>query len=237
MIAVPVDPEAHRIFDLAAWVAAFGAGWLVSRWRLQDARRSFPQRPGYLIALATGAVLGAYIAGTLPSLMNGTASLSHSVAGALAGAIVGVEIYKAANGITQSTGAIFVAPFAVGIVIGRWGCLYAGLADGTYGTPTTLPFGVDLGDGVARHPVQVYESLAMLAFLVAYVAALRVRAKWALAHGFYAMAIFYGAQRFVWEFLKPYPTLIGPFNLFHFIALGLLGYGCVFIARARSRSA
>ena len=28
------------------------------------------------------------------------------------------------------------------------------------------------------------------------------------------------AQRFLWEFLKPYQTLLGPFNLFHFICAG-----------------
>ena len=30
----------------------------------------------------------------------------------------------------------------------------------------------------------------------------------------------YGLQRFVWEFFKPYATLIGPFNLFHLVCLG-----------------
>lgn len=172
MIAVPVDPDAHRYFDFAAWVSAFGAGWLVSRWRLAAARGEFPRRPGYLVALGIGAIVGAYIAGSLPSLMSGSGSLSHSVVGALAGAILAVELYKAAHGITRSTGAVFVAPFALGIVVGRWGCLFSGLADGTHGAPTALSFGVDLGDGVARHPVQIYESLAMLAFLVAYVVAL-----------------------------------------------------------------
>lgn len=39
--------------------------------------------------------------------------------------------------------------------------MLAGLPDGTYGSPTSLPWGVDLGDGVARHPTQLYESVAM----------------------------------------------------------------------------
>ncbi len=237
MIAIPVDPRAHFYFDILAWAAALAAGWLVGRWRLADARSRFPRRPGYVIALGAGAIIGAYLAGTAPSLMSGSASLSHSVVGALAGAILAVEIYKAANGINHSTGALFVAPFAVGIVIGRWGCLFSGLADGTHGSPTALPFGVDLGDGQSRHPVQAYESLAMLIFLGVWISGLAMRAKWALAHGFHAMAIFYGAQRFLWEFLKPYPTLIGPFNLFHFISLGLVIYGCVWIAGARRPAA
>lgn len=235
MIEIPVDPNAHRWFDLAAWSAGLGAGWLVNRWRLAEASRKFPRDPFYLLALAAGAVIGAYLAGSLPLLFEGKGSLGHSVAGALAGAIVAVELYKAGRGIRESTGAIFVAPFTVGIIIGRFGCLFAGLADGTYGTATSLPWGVDLGDGVQRHPVQVYESLAMLAFLVAYLEGLARRRDWAMKYGFYAMAMAYGGERFFWEFLKPYPKVAGPFNLFHFISAGLVIYGWIFIARARRR--
>ena len=46
-----------------------------------------------------------------------------------------------------------------------------------------------------------------------------------------ALQVFYGAQRFVWEFLKPYPTLIGPFNHFHLMSAGLVIYGATMIAR------
>ncbi len=235
MIAVPTDPSLHRLFDLAAWAAGIGAGFAVSRWRLGEAQAAVPRRHGYFIALAGGAILGAYLAGTLPTLAAGSPALSHSVVGALAGAILAVEIYKAAYGIKGSTGGVFVAPFAVGIVIGRWGCLFSGLPDGTYGAPTSLPWGVDLGDGVARHPVQIYESAAMLLFVSVYLAALARRADWAMRYGFYFMAMWYAAQRFAWEFLKPYPSVIGPFNLFHFICVGLFVYGLVWLARERRR--
>jgi len=97
--------------------------------------------------------------------------LSHSVVGALVGAIVAVEIYKAIKGVRGSTGGVFVGSFAIGIVVGRFGCLFAGLPDRTYGTETNLPWGIDLGDGIARHPVQMYESAAMAAFLALYLVA------------------------------------------------------------------
>jgi len=45
----------------------------------------------------------------------------------------------------------------VGLIIGRVGCFLAGLEDDTYGIPTDLPWGVDLGDGVRRHPTQLYD--------------------------------------------------------------------------------
>jgi prolipoprotein diacylglyceryltransferase len=192
-----------------------------------------PRETGLLLSLLGGAILGAYLAGTLATALQGAGSLSHSIAGALAGGIVAVEVYKAARGIRASTGGALVAPLAAGIVVGRWGCLFAGLPDGTFGTPSALPWGIDLGDGVARHPVQIYESLSVAGFLAAYLWGLAVRAPWALAHGFHAMILWYAAQRFAWEFLKPYPSVLGPLNVFHLICGGLFVYGLVWIARAR----
>ncbi len=100
--------------------------------------------------------------------LGGMWRMGHSIAGAVAGGIVGVEMFKFARGIRGSTGAQFVAPLAAGIAVGRLGCFFAGLPDYTYGTPTSLPWGVDFGDGVPRHPVQLYESAAMLLFLLLY---------------------------------------------------------------------
>jgi len=134
-----------------------------------------------------------------------------------------------------STGGPFVIPLSLGIIIGRWGCLFAGLADQTYGIPTALPWGVDLGDGIARHPVEIYESLAMALFLAAYWPSLIKGRRWATERGFHAFVLAYAVQRFAWEFLKPYPTLIGPFNLFHIAMIGLAAYALVWIARGRSR--
>jgi prolipoprotein diacylglyceryltransferase len=45
---------------------------------------------------------------------------------------------------------------------------------------------------------------------------------------------FYGLQRFAWEFLKPYGTLIGPFTLFHILSATLVAYSVVMIATAPS---
>jgi len=42
-------------------------------------------------------------------------------------------------------------------------------------------------------------------------------ASWA-TQGFYLAVGFYGLQRFVWEFFKPYGPLVGPFTLFHFLS-------------------
>src|SRR5262249_2628692 len=144
--------------------------------------------------------------------------------GGLAGAILAVEILKRRLGITESTGLRFAVPLAAAVAVGRLGCFFAGMEDYTYGTPTGLPWGHDFGDGIHRHPVQLYEAIAMLLFLAAFVPLLRRGFRIATRTGFYFFVGGYAAQRFLWEFIKPYGTVIGPFNLFHLICLGLLGY-------------
>jgi len=237
-IPVPTAPAAHLPFDLLAWACAAAlAVWLRRTW-LKDAQNRLAQLgSGYLVALVAGAIPGAWLAGSINTLDQPAPALSHSVVGALVGAIVAVEVYKAVRGIVGSTGGVFAGPFALGVVIGRWGCLFAGLKDRTYGTPTALPWAVDLGDGVGRHPVQVYESLSMALFLVLYLEGLARRRTWAMHRAFYGLCVWYGAQRFVWEFLKPYPRLLGPLNLFHLICGGLVIYGCIgWIGDARRRA-
>ncbi|MGZ6039964.1 MAG: prolipoprotein diacylglyceryl transferase family protein [Phenylobacterium sp.] len=230
MIHLPTAAWAHTVFDLAAWAGGGGLSIALYRWRLRDVAQAVARRVdgGYFAALAAGAIPGAWLTGSLNTLQGAHPALSHSVVGALAGAIVGVEIYKRLRGITGSTGGVFVGSFSLGVVIGRFGCLFAGLPDGTYGTPTALPWAVDLGDGVGRHPVELYESGAMALFLATYLWGLKDRAPWAVRRGFYAMCVWYGVQRFAWEFLKPYPTLLGPFNLFHVLCGGLVAYGWLY---------
>jgi prolipoprotein diacylglyceryltransferase len=83
----------------------------------------------------------------------------QSIVGGLLGGLIGVELGKKYAGVTESTGDRFVTPILVGLVIGRIGCFIAGLADDTYGNPTTLPWGVDFGDHIRRHPTQLYDIL------------------------------------------------------------------------------
>lgn len=235
MIAIPTAPWLHYAGDFAAWLAAMAGGRWVYRHRRASVEGLARQTaPSYFISLALGAAAGAWAAGSINSLRFGAPTLSHSIAGALAGAIVAVELWKLVHGIRRSTGGPFVIPLCLGIVVGRWGCLFAGLPDHTYGIPTNLPWGVDLGDGVPRHPVQLYESLAMAGFLAVYWRAVRRGGRWAVEHGFHWFVLAYAVQRFAWEFLKPYPTILGPLNVFHFLMMGLAGYAVFWIARDRS---
>jgi hypothetical protein len=254
----------HTVFDLIAWASGGVVGYTVRRRYLSTGAPGgfrLSEHPGYVIAVALAAGVGALLAGGGNMVLAGLPPLGHSIAGAIAGGIVGAEGYKLVRGIKGSTGLIFVAPLATGIAIGRWGCFLAGLPDYTYGIPTGLPWGVDFGDGVPRHPVQLYESFAMLGFLIWFILALErsrqarnlpsppaaegsgglaqpkaeLSRSWvrgrsgrsrtiAYRSGFHLLVGFYALQRFCWEFLKPYPKVLGPFDMFHFLMLALFAY-------------
>ena len=225
----------HTVFDLLAWASAGALGWWIARrgWLTGfSARPALKDDPWYFLALALGAMAGAVAFGSFNMGLAGFWTLGHSIAGAIAGGAAAVELYKWLRGIRGSTGLPFVGPLALGIAVGRLGCFFARLPDYTYGTPTVLPWGVDFGDGVPRHPVQLYESAAMLAFLAFWLRALATRNTQVIRNGFYLFVAWYALQRFAWEFLKPYPAVIGPFTLFHLICIGLFAYS-LFMMRGR----
>jgi len=222
----------HVVFDVLAWAAA-GLAFL---WLTRRAGVRFPPSPSrdvsYLAALMCGAGVGAVAFGSANLWLSQQVGLARSIEGAVAGGILAVELYKRGAGIAARTGARFALPFAVGVAVGRIGCFLAGLDDFTHGTPTTLPWGTDFGDGVPRHPVQLYESAAMATFAAAYVLYAQRGNAFAIANGFYLAVGFYGAQRFAWEFVKPYGALVGPFTLFHALSAAILAYSVVMIATA-----
>lgn len=231
LVSVPI----HTIFDLLAACAALGMTLVVYHWRLRDAgKRIDSAGPLYGLALVAGAAIGGFGAGTLNLWLSGEPGIGRSIVGALAGAIAAVEIFKRVKGISGSTGLIFVPAFATSVMVGRWGCYFAGVPDETYGTPTTLPWAHDFGDGVLRHPVQLYESFTMAAFLVVALVLIGKRNAFFMRNGFYLLVLFYAGQRFLWEFLKPYGTIAGTFNLFHLICAGLVIYSVAMMARGKA---
>jgi phosphatidylglycerol:prolipoprotein diacylglycerol transferase len=156
----------------------------------------------------------------------------QSIVGGLLGGLLGVEIAKRLAGVHDSTGDRFVLPILVGLVIGRVGCFLAGLLDDTYGNPTALPWGVDFGDGVARHPTQLYD----IAFALAALWLLQTNHD-TLARvpglAFKLMLSGYLAWRFAIDALKPVPyAWPGGFSGIQFVCLLALAIYLPFVARA-----
>jgi hypothetical protein len=224
----------HASFDIGAAMSAAAVTGGCYWWRLRDAAARIDHAGiGYAVSLVTGAAVGGYAAGTANLWLSGDPEIGRSIVGALAGAIIAIEVYKSARGITGSTGIIFVPGFTTSVIIGRWGCFLSGMHDHTHGIPTAVWWGHDFGDGVLRHPVQLYEAAAMAMFLASTLMMLARRDVYFMRNGFYVLVAWYAAQRFVWEFFKPYPTIIGPLNLFHLICLGLACYAFCMMSRPR----
>ena len=104
--------------------------------------------------------------------------------------------------IRVKTGDSFAVPVAASIGIGRLACFSAGCC---HGTVTALPWGVDFGDGLERHPTQVYESL----FHLSAAAVLAVMHQRHVYPGqlIKLYIISYLAFRFATEFIRPEPKL------------------------------
>lgn len=210
----------HGLFDVLALITAVIAFRLVPV-GIKEPWRVHPQ---YWVAASLGATLGAYAFGSLNLWISGVPGLARSVEGGLAGGVVAIEWLKVRAGIRGSTGVRLAVPLAAAIAVGRIGCFFTGRDDFTYGTPTSLPWGVDFGDGIRRHPVQLYEAAVMAAFVAVFLLLWRRAHPLVLRQGFYLFIGVYAAQRFVWEFLKPYGVVVGPFNTFHLLSAALLAY-------------
>ena len=152
-----------------------------------------------------------------------------TIVGGLLGGWVAVELVKRRIGVRRATGDLFVIPTAIGIAIGRIGCFLSGLPDNTYGIETALPFGVDFGDGVGRHPTQLYE----LAFLLALAGSLSGSWTSRLREGdlFKLFMASYLTFRLVIEIIKPRPTLAGLSAIQWACVLGLAYLTLCFLRR------
>lgn len=226
----------HLELDVVALLVAAAAGVAVYKLAFPDEYKH-PAVDGYrhyLFTLSLGAVCGAMVLGTLNLYVSGVTGVGRSILGAILGAIAAVEWYKARHGIRESTGAALVVPLGTGIAVGRIGCFLVGLPDYTYGTPTTLLWGRDFGDGVLRHPVQLYEAFSVALATLAFIFILKLRPHIAVKAGFYLFVAWYGAQRFALEFIKPYADVLGSLNVFHLGSLVLIAYALFMLHRAKS---
>ena len=127
---------------------------------------------------------------------------NKTIVGGLLGGLMGVELTKKIMGLRRSSGDLMTYPLILGMMIGRLGCFFAGIKDATYGVQTDLPWGMDLGDGIRRHPTNLYEIL----FLALLWCGLRgIERKKTLADGmrFKIFMASYLGFRLCIEFLKP----------------------------------
>ena len=80
-----------------------------------------------------------------------------------------------------------------------------GIFEETYGVPSTLPWAMNLGDGILRHPVCLYE----IAFLVTlWISIKQIDKRLSLANGakFKLFMMGYLLFRLLLDFIKPHYT-------------------------------
>jgi prolipoprotein diacylglyceryltransferase len=209
----PITLPPHPVLETLGCFLAFRL-YLALRRRTGDPLPS-DRRLVLLAAATVGAALGSKL---LALAYNPGPVLAHpdwrlltagkTIVGGLLGGLVAVELAKRRIGETTPTGDLYVFPLIVGIAVGRIGCFLTGLGDDTYGVATRLPWGVDFGDGIPRHPTQLYE-IAFLAGL-AGVLAWRARRPYPRGDLFKAFMAAYLGWRLAIDFLKPaHVTLLG----------------------------
>lgn len=137
-----------------------------------------------LVGIVVGGAVGARVAGMLDALTtDGTGALAwawvaggRSILGGLSGAYVGALVGKRLGGYRGRTGDLFAPAVAIGLAIGRVGCLLTEAP----GRPTSLPWGIRVDPsvaagipdcpgctaGVPMHPSFLYEILFCLLMVV-----------------------------------------------------------------------
>jgi prolipoprotein diacylglyceryltransferase len=201
----------HAGFEWAAML--IGARWYMAERRYPSVIDALtPGNFGVLVGCLFGAALGnkAVFWVQYPHLWDAGAGVlqvfrgGQSMVGGLLGGLLGVELAKRLTGIRRSTGDAFVFPILAGLIVGRIGCFIAGLHDDTYGVATTLSWGIDFGDGIRRHPTQLYE-IVFAVLLWTWLD--RIRAGLARTPGllFKLMLVAYLLWRLLVDAIKPVP--------------------------------
>ena len=157
---------------------------------------------------AFGAFLGSHILGVLeqPLLLPKLNFIyfmgSTTIVGGLLGGLIGVELTKKQIGVKVSSGDLMVYPIILAMIIGRLGCHFAGLEDGTYGIASTLPWAIDFGDGITRHPTNLYE---IIFWIFLWLALFSIDNRYQLNDGgrFKILMTTYLIFRLCIEFIKP----------------------------------
>lgn len=189
-----------------------------------------------LIGAIFGALLGSRLIGGLENpgeMMLAKNIFRHfyenkTVVGGFIGGLFGVELVKYIIGEKRKSGDLFTYPIILGLLIGRIGCFSMGVYEQTYGTASSLPWALNLGDGILRHPVTLYEILFLLCIWGGLV---QLENKYRLTAGsrFKIFMILYLLFRFMLDFIKPHFTFMIGLSTIQIISIAGLAYYAPFI--------
>jgi phosphatidylglycerol:prolipoprotein diacylglycerol transferase len=238
--------SAHALCDIAAVLAAtigyFIAGRIINR---------HERAMGQNLAIVAGALIaGSFCARlvvpfehgwpvSLDALGDGIRAGGKSIAGGFFGGIAGVKLVKlflpaaSFSSIDRAIGDQVIVPFSLAVIIGRIGCLLTGLHDNTHGAPTALPWGIDYGDAVARHPTQLYEIAAILVLTGTLLLFWKRLDRYGLRFRLFMAGFF--LQRFLIEFVGVHARAYGGLTVYQVICLAGIAWSFVLYKRAPAR--
>lgn len=225
----PVVIPIHALTELLAFY--FGYKLFVHIKKDTQLQPLSPQAEWWIIVgMAAGAFIGSRLIAALenPGLFLDPPSWLYfiggqTIAGGIAGGILGVEITKKILGVKRRTGDLFVFPLMLGIIIGRIGCFLTGIKDGTVGIASNLPWAFDQGDGIPRHPTSLYEIIFLL---ILWFFLKKIQQKNILKGGdlFSLFVLGYAAFRFFIEYIKPRQELFLSLSSIQIVVLILVLY-------------
>ncbi len=182
-------------------------------------------RLSIMIGAGIGALIGSRLVGVIENPYN-ILELKNFIAlyntktimGGLFGGLIGVELTKKIIHEKESSGDLFTFPIIIGIIIGRIGCFLSGTKEFTYGKQTSFFTGLDLGDGIMRHPTSLYE-IVFLISLFFFLKKITLHTKKEKGLLFKSFMLLYFGFRFFIEFIKP--------NTFFMFGLSTIQWLCV----------
>ena len=216
--------DANRILDLGIYIiisALIGAKLLL----LVTDFRTFSSNPRELLTLARSG--GVFYGGLILAVVVALFYIRK----------IGLPLWTTCD--------VFAPGIALGHVIGRFGCLFAGCC---YGKETSVPWAITFHDPFAAsnvgtpldrplHPTQLYEAGAELVILLVLLATERKGRPYA-GRTFWLYMLLYAVSRFIIEFYRGDERgMVGAFSTSQFISLLLAPLAIVmlvYLARVRT---
>ncbi len=222
-IVFGIKVNIHLILEYAAFFIGFRY-YVYLKKNIKDPITDH-NRLSIIIGAVFGAFFGSRIMGFLeqPMFAMGPQYIlsilsAKTIMGGLFGGLLGVELAKRIIREKHSSGDLFTFPIILGIIIGRVGCFLAGTTEFTYGNETSSFLGMDLGDGILRYPIALFEVIFLVGLWL-FLKQLQKKHTYKSGILFRYFMILYFLFRFIIEFLKP--------NIFLILGLSSIQYLCI----------
>ncbi len=215
--------DANRVLDLGIYIiisALIGAKLLL----LVTDFRTFTSNPRELLTLARSG--GVFYGGLILAVVVALLYIRR----------IGLPLWTTCD--------VFAPGIAIGHVVGRFGCLFAGCC---FGKPTTLPWGITFHDtfaatnvgtplGVPLHPTQLYEAGAE-ALILAILLSTERKGRYFPGRTFWLYLLLYAVSRFIIEFFRGDERgAVGMFSTSQFISILLVPLAVVMLVYLSRRT-